>query len=294
MPYFSPIPLFTKYSIETIDFNAKTIQTLKKRLLTELELSDTPFLTIDELTLSKNDILTLVDNLTDEKIVFFKEIDKDPVLLALLKGKPFRANEKFNNNPIYVDKKFLSFISPYFSEAYSERISAAFIGQHSNIIEALENLPKLYLPEYTEEVYIKLNKTVRQFYFKILALTERLNNYEKANTNEIEQHYCNISIISCINALPEYFDNQRDEFAAAYINLTVPLHNRGNAKFAGEMMVYSINYLECSTIWREDIANRIHKYYDNILNATTSDGNLSLSNVLWLLFLLFQLLRMCS
>lgn len=294
MPYFSPIPLFTKYSIETIDFNAKTTQTLKKRLLTELELSETSFLIVDEISLSKNDILSLIDNLTNEKIVFFKEIDKDPVLLALLKGKPFGIANKFRNNPIYVDKKFLSFISPYFAEAYSERISAAFIGQHPNIIEALESLPKLYLPEYTEEVYLKLNKTVRQFYYKILALTERLNNQEKADTDEIEQYYCNVSIISCLNALPEHFDYQRDEFAAAYINLTVPLHNRGNSKFAGELMVYSINYLECSISWREDIANRIHKYYDNILNATTSDGNLSLSNILWLLFLLFQFVRMCS
>ena len=295
MLYFSPITLFKKYEIGTDVYDTKSIKTLKKRLLTELELSSNETLEIDDFILNKNDILELTDNLTTEKIQYFQEIDNDPVLYNLLNNLPFPISGSFKNNPLYEDEFFLKFISPYFTQAFSERISAAFLGQHYQVIEALENLPKLYLPEYTENSYAKLNKVVRQFYYKILSLTERLNNQEKGNADEIENNYCNANIIYCINALPDHFNSQKDEFAAAYINMTVPIHNRGKDKFAGKLMVHYINYLDCSEFWRDDIRNRIYKHYEKILNGSDeSDSKISASNIFWIIFVLFQFIRMCS
>ena len=105
-------------------FDPKTIRLRRTQLLAELELTGITMEYHGE-TLTKNDILTLFDEVTRENaLAWHIAIAKDKTLLTFLEDIHFdhwavdNHCVRYLKNPLYEDEEFIRWLSPYYSDSF--------------------------------------------------------------------------------------------------------------------------------------------------------------------------------
>jgi hypothetical protein len=92
-------------------------------MLAEFELNHSVTIETAAGELSKNDVLNILDQLQDPQILkFHLEIAKDNILLDFLQYNGLEG--AFIKNPLYLQKEFIDFITPYFAHSYCSLIIA--------------------------------------------------------------------------------------------------------------------------------------------------------------------------
>ena len=230
MRYLSPASLPDSPLINPSD--KKSFQLQKKKLLAELELSATGEITINDRTLSKNDILQFFETLEDETILRYHEaVSKDKTLTAFLENSRLPDDASFAQSSLYDDPGFLQWISPYFYTAFTEYAKYCL---QNNDEYGLRNLlrNRLLLLEYDRE----------RAWFEIGQVLEnnlaRLEKYqEEANRKNRKPDIAGVSALASdtltrmILQLPkDQFSRVRDNYAFTVMQLSILLFNKARFK----------------------------------------------------------------
>ena len=296
MPYYSPLHLFADLDlpIDSSSIDARALTLVRKMLLAELELSPTQTIKKGTMELGKNDVLKLIEDLQkNETLPFHQAIYSDSVLLRFLEThKLEEANQQaindrysqakstvFADNPTYRDAAFLTFVSPYFREAYQAILQQAFYKKDRNTFRLVAQNPRFMSVPDEHRAFSRLLLFLKGQEEELDAAHKSIEAHGSVLEAEIAPFY-QLDFIDCLNFLPDFFRSFRDAYAISLINLGVVLHNRKYYKLA-QAAIQNARDLNVSEYYR----NLLEKYYTELVvqgpnTVYTSDENSS-SGLSW-------------
>jgi hypothetical protein len=217
--------------------NKASLNLAKKKLLAEIELSNTHSILRGKREMTKDDVLKAFDNITEvENWDYHRLIAKDPILLRFLEESKMERDEKFLNAPEYRDVDFINFISPYFSYSYAQLVILCLEKRQPNRLDNLVyNNAFLAVESDAEEIWGEVEHFLNK---KIETLEEMADQVERGaqftDTEIIGFHA--IGTIECLNLLPKGdFDWVRDRYAIALYNFSANTWNKKNHYRAVDM-----------------------------------------------------------
>ncbi len=230
----------------------KDVLMARKKCLAELELSEDQTITINGKTLEKQDIIAVFDELNNEIVfAYHLAIFKDETLLAFLEEGELKKGKFWNDNLLYDDPYFISFISPYFAEAYDRLISllirqaaqdmapAGFDQQYKNaapaIYRTLRRNKQMLFPVHREQAFAYAHRFFIEKKNELLLLHHRIAEETYAEEDVKAEHisqWCSDQAILLLNELPEDFNSVRHALASELNNLCVTCNEQIKLRIA--------------------------------------------------------------
>jgi len=223
MKYVNPIEL-----LELEELDANEIKKAKRRKFAEIELSDDKVIEYGDAKISRSDLIKLTDELENPfQEEFHVWIKWDRLLSNFLHYGNTKFFEEKILNSKYRSKKFLQFITPFFSYQYDKAFKKAFInGDVYTIRLLIQNSP--LIEEGSED---KLFKSSVRILEETIAFIEALNRDIENDVGEFDEAQEYVKIIdqkiniSLLNSLPNYFEGLRNQIAQKGRNLAVAIFN---------------------------------------------------------------------
>ena len=219
MNFFNPFDLL---ELDTPAIEA--IKKAKKIKLAEIELDD-GFLEWRTYKISKSDFIKLVDELDDDKRKeFYWVIKNDIKLNKFLTENDIIFFYLYEPRKVYNNNDFINFISPYFSERFNDLLLKAFKSNNINIVNKLFSVPILVNHEHRDMLYNNLTRLLNEK-AEELQTSIFFEDKIKKDLSDIEDYiHFNINP-SLLNALPDYFQKQRNDIANALRHISVDVWN---------------------------------------------------------------------
>jgi hypothetical protein len=153
--YLSPVSVFGGALPQPLDI--KAIQLGRKKLLAEIELNSGNEIEIHGNLYGRNDIILYFESLLKENALeYHQAIREDGVLLRFLEDDRIKPGERFNDNPLYNDKFFIHWISPYFSMAFRRIINTCFETIDDLTLATVIRNPLLMADKYEDDICANL------------------------------------------------------------------------------------------------------------------------------------------
>jgi hypothetical protein len=304
--YISPIrhlEIDTNQVDATGNLPKSVLNLAKKRLLAEIDLSQTQTVWVGSIEMTKNDVLKWFEALTQSgEFGFHVLIARDGILLDFLEKQHLEAGERFNWY-YYQDEKanfkninFISFISLYYKTSFNKILIDALEKQNERLVDTLLNQNPVLMTGFDEDsTWLKIQHYVKDKLERFEGVVIDIKNKKNYTTDELKQYY-DTDMLLCLNHLPDSFQKLRDDYGVALINLSGFSWNRSKYAFAQEVILIA-QTLECSPRETHMIQERI-KWYEVNLPASaqnTSGGcassGKSLLNIVFLLVFLANFIR---
>ncbi len=295
MQYISPFhSLGIEDDIETLD--KQSLNLAKKKLLAEIDLSPTYTILRGRKEMTKDDVLKAFDVLPNiNQWRFHRVITQSPLLLALLENNILERGIKIEPKPDYDDTDFINFVSPYYAHSFLKIILECLEKRQPNRMDTLVyDTPFLMTDQDAEFVWSKVEQFLNDKIETLELMTEQLKKSIKFTDKEVIGFHT-ISMMECLNLLPkDDFDWIRDRYALAMYNFSANSWNAG-LHYRAMDFVRQAQTLVLSDHERQLIDERIAFFENEILKINQDNGPSeswgSGRSLLWLVFILFQLLR---
>ena len=243
MQYRSPIPVLHYAGAPQEQPDVNNLLRLQKRLLIELDHGGTGSLQVGTQSLTKDDILTLIEDLKQQQSYLFHQwIYDNPRLLTLLeKGAAPTAGPLYDRNLSYRAefRQFKIFISPYLVQPVGKGINQAFLKRDFSTARSFLLARHLLESTFFDDTFGKLGHSLK-------SLAEELKRTERKEINFVPDHYGFVdgTFVDFLNDLPEALSQYREMLAIALINLSVEIQ-RTHADFCQRIYSY-LQGLNCS------------------------------------------------
>jgi hypothetical protein len=271
MQYRSPIPVlqYAGAPQEQPDINA--LLRIQKRLLIELDHGGTGSLQVGTQSLTKDDILTLIEDLKQQQsYVFHQWIYDNPRLLALLEnGTTPGVGLLYDRNLSYRAefKQFKVFISPYLVQPVGKGLNQAVLKRDFTTARAFLSARNLLDAAFFDETFGKVGHSLK-------SIADEMKRTERKEIAFVPDHYSFVdgSFIDFLNDLPEALSQYREMLAIALINLSVEVQHT-HADFCQRIYTY-LQGLNCSAETKRIIMqNRaIFNRHEEQQEATSTDS----------------------
>lgn len=230
MQYINPYDLLSITTLNLSDIDSKTVLREKRKLLHEIELSDTVSLNYEGLELTKADCIRAVDELDDRnKREFHFFIFKNNPLNAFLTKGNIIFFDRYQAESIYKLPEFLDFISPYFASQYDKVLSDSFKNFDISSVSKVLTIKPITNDSYFESCYKSTYAIVRNIDKEINEINKEI---ELKKSPFIKNNFSNlVSFIKekinpdLLNLLPSYFQSIRNQIAVSIRNIEVILYN---------------------------------------------------------------------
>lgn len=187
-------------------------------------------MTIEGQNINKSDFLHFLDLLKDEqKAAYFLDLYKElsPLDDFLSHGAPtFFENFDsllFKYQHLFADNNFLNFIAPFYSHQLQSAILAAYQAPKNNQLNnVLKGLP-LLLPAYEAQGFEKITTLLQE---QLRQLAASLTQLAAQENKQLIQQIQALIDIDKLNALPPYFDAQRNAIANGICNIAIHFYNK--------------------------------------------------------------------
>ena len=219
MQYVSP---FREIGIEIgTHLDKSGLNLAKKRLLAELELSDSPTILRGSVEMTKDDIINEFDKLAKLKNWdFHRLIAADKALLGFIQNKEWGDQKQLLKEPKYSDAAFITFISPYFYESYNTLIINYLADSDIKNLVAVLNIKPSLLTENDQAIgWFSVEAFLEDWQDNLNEIVENMANGEGYSDEELEL-YSGKQFIECLNLLPPDFKMFRDNYAESLYNLS--------------------------------------------------------------------------
>lgn len=221
--YQSPIRTFEVLGISTESIDPNQLKLERKRLLLEIQISDTQTTTIGDKELGKNDVIELFDEL--EKVThldYHTSIYQHPRLLQLLEKSEVSKSKVENKHKIRFETQeewdeFIAFISPYLAEAIDKLLSKVIRKRSFKELEEIRSFFKLLTKQDSFYAFRKLNNFCE-------TLSDRLEHLAYSKTTFPTEQVTYLSypaFYTVVNELTGTYPNLPNSVAHAVINFTV-------------------------------------------------------------------------
>lgn len=206
------------------------VKKAKRRKLADFELSNDATIKYKNGTIHKADFIRVVDELDDEKKSNYYWFLKNNTELNdfLSTGDTwFFAN--YQPQRIFNNSEFIDFISPFFTHRYNELLLKTFQKQDASLLKKITSVSPLISSLDIDKAYQGVRRELDTQLKTLHRIRTDIDNeeghYDEDNSNEIPadlQHKINVNLY---NALPSYFQSQRDDIAQKLRNISVAAFN---------------------------------------------------------------------
>ena len=230
MQYINPYDLLKITAINLSDIDSKTVLREKRKLLHEIELSDTVSLNYEGLELTKADCIRAVDELDDrnKKEFHFFIFQNKPLNAFLTKGNIIFF-DRYQAESIYKLPEFLDFISPYFAFQYDKLLSGSFKNCDISSVSKVLTVKPITNDSYFESCYKSTYSIVREIDKEINKINKEI---ELKQSPFIKDNFSDLVLLikekinaDLLNLLPSYFQSIRNQIAVSIRNIEVILYN---------------------------------------------------------------------
>jgi len=230
MQYINPYKLLNIPADDLPSVDSNTVSKAKKKLLAEIELSESNAIVHSKIELNKGDCIKAIDDLdNNNKREFHLFIIKNKPLFNFLTSRDLTFFTQFKFESIYKDNEFLDFISPFFSEQYDQ---ALFINYKKNIshnLKAILAVKPITNFEYSDKCYKSTYSFLREIYFELEKINKDIENnnsvFIKENFQGLARLISDKINVAQLNALPYYFQTIRNQIAHSIRDIEVKLYN---------------------------------------------------------------------
>jgi hypothetical protein len=289
MQYKSPIPLILHTGVNMKNIHVASLNKIQKNLLIELELSEEKSLRIDGQDLTKDDIISIFDDLKDGKIMQFHQwIYDNPYLRKFIQYGEISNNDGFFDLSLsyhYNFRDFKTFVSPYLAPPLAKAVNRAFLKRQFGEAQQLMVCHHLIADAHFDEAFGRLRSSIKELAGEIRQAEQNIKTFQRSQFTYISRAF-----IDFLNALPEQFTRDREEIVNGLINLSVklPFHH---LEFCRNLY-RTLQYVKCDV--------EIQKLIFHNLNVFSHKGEKKKYNVsiqLYIgvgIFLLALLFRACA
>lgn len=231
--YQSPIRTFETLGISTDNIEPSQLRMERKRLLLEIQISDTQTTQLGDQEVGKNDVIELFDrleNMTD--LVYHKAIFKHPILLDFLE-KGTIPRSKSHQHFIHFDTKkewdeFIQFVSPYLAYSFDKLLSRVLRTNKFVELEKVDRFFSLLTPSDAMFAFRKFSNFCSTLDDRLTLLANRSNRFQTEETAYLRYP----PFYYCVNKLAKFYPNLPDSVATDVVNFTVNCERkqgRGNS-----------------------------------------------------------------
>ncbi|MFT5778667.1 MAG: hypothetical protein ACI837_001623 [Crocinitomicaceae bacterium] len=285
--YQSPLRLLKELGLSPKDAAQSNLDSAKKRLLLELQISEKNSIQIGANDYTKNDLLHLFDNLTEiDDLDVHVLISEHPALLGLLEHSKLPENLwsapkiGFKNHDLKV--RFNKFVSPYLAHALNKCSSKAVKNQKFAGLYSARN----YF-EYLDSIDFQFSfKKVNIFCETFRAEVNALSNSQKKFSPQDYSFLTEVSFYNLVAVLSNEFSLLIDTVVYSVINFTVHFQYSGKSTFLIDACL-SAERLDCSEEFKALLVKNRRAFESNqsrnINRKTSSSSSNSSGNsrVIW-------------
>ncbi len=224
MRYVSPFALLgIDGTSQAVD--RTVLQQTRKRLLAEFELAgNAATVNINGKEFTKSELLALLDGLQDAEILgFHQTIHGNTALLKFLLHDQLPQGGSLGASPGHGDKKFISFLSPYFQFSYEQVLDVAFRKRDVRQLRNLNNMPLLVETSAEESCFRPVRRELQKIMSDIDTAVQGRWPY-RFEPREVEL-MANTTLVQCIDELPARMQALRDEYASHLLDLALYVWN---------------------------------------------------------------------
>jgi hypothetical protein len=263
--YQSPIRTLEELGISIDSLDANKLNFEKKRLLLEIQISDTQTTTVGDNEFSKNDVIELFDRLKSiDHLDYHKAIYNHPKLLHLLENgevssvKIEESNKiRFNTVPEW--EEFTAFVSPYLTQSIDTLLSKVIRKHRFGDLMEIKSFFKLLTQSDKYFAFRKLNNFCE-------TMSERLEHLAFTKTTfpaDETKYLCQPGFYDLVNELIVSHPNLPNAVAHAVINFTVECERKvGRGK---KLVTISdqARRLHCDAKYKSLIVNNRDAFYES-------------------------------
>jgi hypothetical protein len=219
MPFINPIELLGLQQFDIVWINDDSIKKSRKKLLTEIELSDDGTHNYMGIRLTKSDCELAIEELNnkDKKEYYYQLANGLKPLNDYLVTGSDRFFSQFKQESIYRLPEFINFINPSFAENFSRSLLRAFKGYDATLISAI----------LRTQILFDINNATIAYKGVSVEIEERIKIIKgiKEEFESEESNYTGITVngtlgivkqefpINILNLLPPYFQSQINKIA---------------------------------------------------------------------------------
>jgi hypothetical protein len=260
MHYVSPFESLGMSDFDKID--KSSLNLAKKKMLADIELSNTHTILRGGKEMTKDDIIKTFDGLSNiSDWDAHRLIAQDETLLAFLENHSLTEKSAFLKADAYLDESFIEFVSPYFSSSYKKVLLECLKKHNFQLLNKLVNgTPKLMTEWAKEETDAVLESWVNAKQEQIEDITDQVEKGVRFSDKEIEPLY-ELNLMKCLNVLPKDYTWLRDKYVLVLYNLSANVWNRFQRKRARKI-AYNAVILKCSPYESDLIKERCRFFED--------------------------------
>lgn len=232
--YRSPIRTFQELGISTENLDPNQLRIERKRLLLEIQISDTQTTQLADKELSKNDVIQLFDELERvSHLDYHTAIFKHPVLLTLLEDYTVSLVSIKKEHKIFFDTQeewdqFIDFISPYLANAIDKLLSKVIRNVNFSDLDKIRPFFKLMLPQDAFYAFRKFNNFCQTLENRLETLSSKHVSFPVNESGFLRYP----SFYDSVNEISKVYTNLADNVATDVINFTVNAERRvGRGKY---------------------------------------------------------------
>ena len=182
--FLNPLEILSLENFDISEINSDKIKKSKKRLISEIKLSDTEDIEINGIKIIASDVDNYVNMLESDNIKFFMLLSQNKELSDFLKGLSSKLFENYTLKPEYNDKDFLNLISKYFKISYQKLLTELIKNKNYNFLKLVLSIKPLVNENEIIDIYTPIKN-------KVCSIENEINQL----INEIEKEDCDIDNI---------------------------------------------------------------------------------------------------
>jgi hypothetical protein len=295
MLYTSPFEILDLPGTELQQMDKKALLLKKKQLLAELELQNGHSVIIKNKEFTKNDILSLFEQIENGGAVeYHAAVAADPVLLNFLQKGSLRPGQKFSYNELYKDPAFIEFISPFYKAAFNQFVLKAVAGSNYDNTGAVFSNPMLLNGTDYDECLGKLHGYLEEKLQGVTVLKNSFAANRYTDLSSLHSFYIYDWVLT-LNSLPDDFGGYREDYAVELYNFVVDLWN-GKKRDEATAMLYGIQNIKTDGQVKKLISDLLDKMSAAQQPAdSSSGGGVSGGRIVWaVISIILVLLRVAS
>jgi hypothetical protein len=248
----------------------------KKVMLARLELSNQTTISINNTNYTKHDLEVVFEKLlTETHWAFHQKIERNaPLKIFLQKGIWILPLQLL---PPTTDEDFYVFIKDWYSSSYQYFIIQAIKGNEYDKLEKFFLQIHPISKEKFVEVQFQFLLAVRKIVIEMEALLEETI-LKKAQLKNLSDYY-HPNRITCLNLLPDEFQEARNEYGIGLVKIFIALINKYKAYGQARDWIMKARLLIVTSKARAEIQRCIDFYNSNIAVHTNTKSEYGLKIV---------------
>lgn len=297
--YRSPIRTFQDLGISTDNVDPKQLRIERKRLLLEIQISETQTTLLGSQQLGKNDVIQLFDELEQiSHLEFHVAIFKHSLLLKLLETSVVESNTIKNEPKIFFESQeewdeFIAFVSPYLANAIDKLLTKVLITNEFLNLEKIRSFFKLLLPQDGFYAFRKFNNFCQTLDSRFENLCAKRTTFPANEVGFLRF----APFYTSVNEIAKFYPSLIDSVASDVINFTVNSERRvGRGKYLLEISD-QVRKLHCSAELRTIIINNRDAFANSVEQVSGFNATITwrvLVGIIIIGSLLFRLVNRCD